>query len=79
VLAIVYDLTLQLPVRNGVLDMQDRDVANGGALGSGAYANVKSPWHAPLLKRLDVDLTAGSPRTSNEPPTGRNQFSGAPS
>ena len=56
--------------------MQDGDQGKGGALGTGAQAREKSRWHAPLLKRLDVDLTAGTPRTSNEAPTGRTQFSG---
>jgi len=34
---------------------------------------VKAPWHAPVFKRLDVDLTAGTRRNSNDPPTGQNQ------
>jgi hypothetical protein len=34
----------------------------------------KAPWHAPVLKRLDVDLTAGNKRNSNDPPTGANHF-----
>lgn len=60
--------------------MQDRGPGEGGASGGDVGpSRMKLRWHAPVLKRLDVDLTAGTPRTSNEPPTGRNQFSGAPS
>ena len=56
--------------------MEDGGVEQSG---DGGGSRTKRRWHAPVLKRLDVDLTAGTPRTSNEPPTGRNQFSGAPS
>jgi hypothetical protein len=34
----------------------------------------KAPWHAPTLKRLDVDLTAGNKRNSNDAPTSQNLF-----
>ena len=35
----------------------------------------KGRWHAPVFKRLDVDLTATQVRTSNEGPTGETHFS----
>jgi hypothetical protein len=34
----------------------------------------KARWHAPTLKRLDVDLTAGNKRNANDAPTGQNLF-----
>lgn len=37
--------------------------------------NSRRPrWRAPVLKRLDVDLTATNVRTSNESPTKQTQF-----
>jgi hypothetical protein len=34
----------------------------------------KARWRAPTLKRLDVDLTAGNKRNSNDAPTSQNLF-----
>lgn len=60
--------------------MQDGGLGQGGASGGDIGASrTKLRWHAPVLKRLDVDLTAGTPRTSNEMPPGRNQFAGSTS
>jgi hypothetical protein len=42
--------------------------------GTSSQARSKARWHAPELKRLDVDLTAGNHRNSNDPVTGQNQF-----
>ncbi len=56
--------------------MQDPKYGSGGTNES-AQVGRKARWHAPILKRLDVDLTAGNARTSNEPPTRQNQFGGA--
>jgi len=55
--------------------MQDQKYGSGN--GEGAQVGGKARWHAPTLKRLDVDLTAGNARTSNEPPTRQTQFGGA--
>ena len=38
-------------------------------------ASGTARWHAPVFKRLDVDLTATIVRTSNEPGTGEGHFS----
>lgn len=39
-----------------------------------AQPGGKARWHAPVFKRLDVDLTAGNKRNSNDPGTRQNQF-----
>jgi hypothetical protein len=48
--------------------MQDRTLATND---TGTDAG-KARWHAPTLKRLDVDLTAGNRRNSNDPPVGQS-------
>ena len=48
------------------------DWATDGAV---SPASGKARWHAPVFKRLDVDLTATIVRTSNEPGTGEGHFS----
>lgn len=49
-----------------------------GASASGTEAVAqpggKARWHAPVFKRLDVDLTAGNHRNSNDPAIHQNQF-----
>jgi len=42
--------------------------------GTSDQVRRKVRWHTPELKRLDVDLTAGNHRNSNDPVTGQNQF-----
>ena len=42
--------------------------------GSAPSTTGKARWHTPVFKRLDVDLTAGNKRNSNDPPTGQNHF-----
>lgn len=54
----------------GHCDMQNRTSDPGAS----DQARKKARWHAPELKRLDVDLTAGNHRNSNDPATGQNQF-----
>jgi hypothetical protein len=39
-----------------------------------SQSSDKVRWHAPTLKRLDVDLTAGNKRNSNDAPTSQNLF-----
>jgi hypothetical protein len=66
----------------GQRNMQDREShmsAVGSEPGLSPKETGKARWHAPVLKRLDVDLTAGNARTSNEPPIRQTQFGGGPS
>ena len=55
---------------NGIPPAQQEDESAPVAV---VLGGVKAPWHAPVFKRLDVDLTAGNRRNSNDPPTGQNQ------
>jgi hypothetical protein len=50
--------------------MQDRTLMTN----STGTESGKARWHAPTLKRLDVDLTAGNKRNANDPPVGQNHF-----
>jgi len=45
-----------------------------GSAPSAIPGERKARWHTPVFKRLDVDLTAGNKRNSNDPPTGQNHF-----
>jgi hypothetical protein len=67
------------PVRGHFVYMGHRNMQDHESHTSTPKQSGKARWHAPVLKRLDVDLTAGNARTSNEPPTRQTQFGGGPS
>lgn len=57
----------------GAKNMQDRTLTTNGS-NAESQTEGKLRWHAPTLKRLDVDMTAGNKRNANDPATGQNLF-----
>ena len=57
----------------GHLDMQSRK-ADTSTTRTPTQPSLKARWHTPVFKQLDVDLTAGNKRNSNDAPTAQNQF-----
>jgi len=61
-------------MQKGPCDMTASSRGDGEYSAPGSQVGRKAPWHAPVLKRLDIDLTAGNKRNSNDSPTAQNQF-----
>ena len=57
----------------GIKHMQDQTLTTNSS-NTESQLGEKARWHAPALKRLDVDLTAGNKRNSNDAPTSQNLF-----
>jgi len=57
----------------GIKHMQDRTLTTNSS-NTESQMGEKARWRAPTLKRLDVDLTAGNKRNSNDAPTSQNLF-----
>lgn len=55
------------------INLMDRTLTTGDS-NMESQSSDKVRWHAPTLKRLDVDLTAGNKRNSNDAPTSQNLF-----
>jgi len=61
-------------VFTGHRGMQNGTFETSTSKASSAPGKAKARWHAPELKRLDVDLTAGNHRNSNDPAIHQNQY-----